>query len=122
MGKLLRAKEARRTLRFFRLGFGLAPPFSVLVDGNALHASLGAKIDLKHRLCKALQGQAFTMFVPACVLRELRGLGERTVDALAYAEEHCQVVDDDSAPDSSTVSDGISSLVGAQEAARAVSA
>ena len=91
MGALKRAKEARRTLRLFRLGFGVTPPFSVLLDGNALHASLSAKIDLTHRLKKVLQGQAFSLYVPECVLRELRDLGEPAA-ALAFAEQHCQSV------------------------------
>jgi len=115
MGALKRAKEARRTLRLFRLGFGVTPPFSVLLDGNALHASLSAKIDLTHRLKKVLQGQAFSLYVPECVLRELRDLGERTAAALAFAEQHCQVVATGGQPEAggdSNVSDGISALVG----------
>jgi rRNA-processing protein FCF1 len=67
MGKLLRQKEARKTLRFFRLSFGATPPYAILLDGNALHASVGSKIDLQHRLRNMLQREAFTLFVPGCV-------------------------------------------------------
>ena len=37
--RLKRGKEGRKTLQFYRLNFGIAAPYSVLLDGNFIHAA-----------------------------------------------------------------------------------
>ena len=43
-----RAKAARRTLRFFQLNAGIKPPYTVLIDGNFLAASIRQKVREGH--------------------------------------------------------------------------
>mmetsp|Transcript_12307 Transcript_12307/g.26925 ORF Transcript_12307/g.26925 Transcript_12307/m.26925 type:complete len:267 (+) Transcript_12307:44-844(+) len=81
-------KEARRALLFYRVHFGLEPPFRVLCDGTLLHFVLSRpeqQIFLKEALPKVLEGKA-VICVTECIIRELRSLGPAAASAALFAK------------------------------------
>uniref|UniRef100_A0A7S2B5Q5 UTP23 sensor motif region domain-containing protein n=1 Tax=Octactis speculum TaxID=3111310 RepID=A0A7S2B5Q5_9STRA len=111
--RLLRGKKARKTLAFFRLNFGISPPYRVLLDGNFIHECTSYKIDILARLGKQLGGEKFMLYVPSCVISELEMLGTNMKPALTFALENCEVVACDSAESCSA---GILGLIGEKNA------
>jgi U3 small nucleolar RNA-associated protein 23 len=107
----LRAKQGRKTLNYFRLTFGIAPPYAVLLDGNFIHAATSHKIDIFARVKKHLAGEKFTFFVPACVIMELRALGAPVEGALEFAQAHCEILDH-STDDAVTPTEAIKAIIG----------
>lgn len=72
-------------MRFFRLAFGVQPPYRVIVDGTFLSHALQQKIHVKEQLPKLLNGRV-TPAVTGCVLDELRSLGDRAHGAAFIAK------------------------------------
>eukprot|EP00919_Chromeraceae_sp_WS-2016_P065655 GHVR01155214.1.p1 GENE.GHVR01155214.1~~GHVR01155214.1.p1 ORF type:complete len:327 (-),score=15.71 GHVR01155214.1:150-1130(-) len=72
--KVLRNKKFRRTMRFYRVNFGLHEPFRVLIDGPFIQACLKHRIHIKEQLPLIFGGKC-TPMVTNCVLNELRKLG-----------------------------------------------
>lgn len=54
--RLLRAKQGRKALQFFRITFGITPPYAVLLDGNFIHAAVSQKV--KQNPIEAVKGHA----------------------------------------------------------------
>ena len=106
----LRAKQGRKTLNFFRISFGITPPYSVLLDGNFIHVSVSFKIDIYARMKKHLGSEQFRFFVPSRVIDELVALGPSVEASLEFARIHCEVVTGDGS--GTTPTDEIISLVG----------
>jgi U3 small nucleolar RNA-associated protein 23 len=90
----LRAKQGRKTLAYFRISFGIAPPYSVLVDGNFIHTACSFKIDILARIKKHI-GDKFQLFVPSSVVAELKALGKAFEPALEFVQTYCEVAKGD---------------------------
>lgn len=88
--RVRRHKNFRRTLRFFRLAFGIQEPYKVLVDGTFLTHALREKIHVKEQLPKLLSGRA-TPMVTGCVLAELRNLRDKGLGASIIAKGYYRV-------------------------------
>jgi U3 small nucleolar RNA-associated protein 23 len=93
--RLQRHKAARRTLAFFRLAFGLAPPYKVLLDGNFLAQAVRMSIEFARLLPKLLHAESVGvgaaaragvfLHVTECCLAELRSLGPKGAPVVAAA-------------------------------------
>lgn len=83
--RLLRSKQARKSLAFYKLAYGLRPPYTVVVDGNFVHHALKVKTCIKARL-KKLIGDV-KLAVTEATLDELETLNLR--EALEFARTHC---------------------------------
>lgn len=88
--KVKRQKNHRRTLRFFRLAFGVQEPYHVLVDGTFILHALRHRIHIKEQLPKLLGGRA-TPMVTGCVCAELRRLGDKGLGAAIIAKGYYRV-------------------------------
>ena len=111
--RLLRAKQGRKTLNYYRISFGIAPPYSVLLDGNFIHAATKHHIDLHARIGKQLSGEAYVLLVPSCVVEELESIGEPVAAALEFARNQCDLLEAPKHDASQTCADVIKALVGA---------
>lgn len=112
-----RAKFVRKYLRFFKIVYGISPPFDVrkcmvwwiiksfqhlinllpiqiILDGNFIFAALKVKLDIRERLGKLLQGETIRIHVLKSVLTELTAAGAKTAAALEFAKSFCDVIDD----------------------------
>jgi U3 small nucleolar RNA-associated protein 23 len=87
--RILRAKQVRKTLRFFRMVCNIVPTYHVLMDGTYIAAHVAQRLDPTEQLVKALQGASCEFWVPSAVLRELESLG--LDEALKYAQQLRQV-------------------------------
>ncbi|GAB5034886.1 rrna-processing protein utp23 homolog [Nannochloropsis oceanica] len=87
-----RAKQVRKWLRFYRIVYGVAPPYMILIDGNFIYMALKVKIDIKDRLKKMLLGESFVCCIPKAVLDELAALGPAFHPALEWARTCCEVL------------------------------
>jgi U3 small nucleolar RNA-associated protein 23 len=67
------------------------------------------KVDLHSRIRKHLGGEKFNLFVPECVVAELRSIGAPVELALDFALAHCEVV---STAQGARPNDAIKGLVG----------
>mmetsp|Transcript_32722 Transcript_32722/g.75333 ORF Transcript_32722/g.75333 Transcript_32722/m.75333 type:complete len:262 (-) Transcript_32722:139-924(-) len=72
-----RAKAARKTLQFFRLSYGIAPPYHVLLDGTFLVAMTSQKVPLRERLDRVLQHKSFHLYVSRSSLTELEKMSKK---------------------------------------------
>lgn len=106
----LRAKQGRKTLAYFRISFAIAPPYSVLVDGNFIHTACSFKIDIMARIKKHI-GDKFQLYVPSSVVAELKALGKAFEPALEFLQTYCEVVKGPGGP-FETPNDEIKALVG----------
>jgi rRNA-processing protein FCF1 len=89
-----RAKMVRKYLRFYRLVFGVNPPYNVLLDGNFIYAALKNKINIPDRLASMLQGEQFTLYVLKSSIDELRQIGAKGETALDFGLQKCTTLDD----------------------------
>ena len=55
--KLKQARRSRKHLLFFRSAYSFRPPFSVIVDGTAIQASLNLRLVLDEELPKLMGGK-----------------------------------------------------------------
>lgn len=83
--RVKRAKNNKRTIRFYQQTFGLKEPFRVLIDGTFINAALKNKIHIKEQLPKIL-GAKCTPMVTGCALQELRSLGSSCLGAVVIAK------------------------------------
>lgn len=113
----LRAKQGRKTLAYFRISFGIAPPYSILVDGNFIHTACSFKIDILARIKKHV-GDKFQLFVPSTVIAELKALGKAFEAALEFAQTHCEVVRIDKLSSFETPNEEIKALIGKTNASK----
>ena len=108
----LRAKQGRKTLNYYRIAFGINAPYSVLLDGNFIHAATRFHIDIHARIRKQLGGAAYVLYVPSCVVDELEELGEPVVAALEFARNHCDLLDAPKQDAKETCTEVIKDLIG----------
>ena len=85
--RVQRHKASRKALAFFRLLFGIHPPYRILLDGNFLAAALRLKMEWARLLPKLLHvAPALAhLHVTQCVVGELEGLGAPAAETLALA-------------------------------------
>mmetsp|Transcript_10429 Transcript_10429/g.36409 ORF Transcript_10429/g.36409 Transcript_10429/m.36409 type:complete len:309 (-) Transcript_10429:65-991(-) len=85
--RILRQKQHRKILRFYRMMYNVSPPFKVLLDGNFIHIGLRTSAEIKRLLPSLLQERpdVVRLFVTPCILNELRSLGAEFGDTLAEA-------------------------------------
>uniref|UniRef100_A0A7S0ZGA7 UTP23 sensor motif region domain-containing protein n=1 Tax=Timspurckia oligopyrenoides TaxID=708627 RepID=A0A7S0ZGA7_9RHOD len=67
------SKTLRKSLKFYRVHFGLISPFKVVCDGTMIHHALQNQIFLKDELPKSL-GSVSKIVVTHCIAAELHGL------------------------------------------------
>jgi rRNA-processing protein FCF1 len=84
----------RKYLRYYRIVFGIEPPYHILLDGNFLHSMLIQKIDVRERLEHLLQKETIKLFVTRSVIKELTSAGAKTAPALKYALKFCGILED----------------------------
>ncbi len=116
--RVLRAKFVRRCLRFYKIIFGINPPYHVriisllskwtmtnslpelqiILDGNFIHTGLKYKVDIEHRLCGLLQVQNVVLYILKSSLDELRQVGQKAEAALNWALNCCTLIDDTKFP------------------------
>ncbi|KAJ1460649.1 putative rRNA-processing protein [Pelagophyceae sp. CCMP2097] len=110
--RLLRAKAARKTLQFYKVGFGLEGPYTVVLDGNFVHHALvTVKTGILPRLQKLLGKDQIYLAVPRAVIHELEALGETCAEALAFCtSDRVRLLDKKS--EGGTAADAILKLVG----------
>lgn len=68
--KVKRHKKMKKQLAFYKITFGIKPPFKVLMDSDFIQAALEGRIQLKEQMPKLLQEEC-TSFVTKCVVHEL---------------------------------------------------
>lgn len=83
--RVKRAKNNKRTIRFYQQTFGLKEPFRVLIDGTFINAALKNKIHIKEQLPKML-GAKCTPMITGCAINELRSLGSSCLGAVVIAK------------------------------------
>lgn len=91
-----RAKLVRKYLRFYRMLYGIEPPYCIILDGNFIFAALKHKIDILDRMQRLLQGAEVKLFVTRSSLNELSKIGESGTASLSYANEFCTILEDGS--------------------------
>ena len=69
-----RAKRAKKALSFYRMSFGLDPPYRVLCDTSFIAQAAAKNIDIRHYLNKLLQERNWPV-VTECVLAEIARAG-----------------------------------------------
>ena len=90
-----RSKFVRKYLRFFKIVYGITPPYNVVLDGNFVYAALKVKLDIKERVEKLLQGETVRLYVLKSVLAELNAVGPKAAEAFKFAKKFCTLIDDD---------------------------
>ncbi len=93
--RVLRAKVVRKTLKFFKIVFGIDSPYHIILDGNFIFTAIKFKIDIRDRLQKLLQGSEIKIYVLLSVLAELEAIGSKGQSALEFARTCCEVINDD---------------------------
>ena len=77
--RILRHKANRKTLAFFRVAYGIVPPYRVLLDGNFLVAASRNSSEWRRLLPKLLQvdgsPQGIFLHITECAAAELSALG-----------------------------------------------
>lgn len=101
--RVQRHKHARKALAFYKIAFGIVPPYRLLLDGNFVAQAVRMSIDFRRLLPRTLQADGAApaggpgggatgraaggvfLHVTECVLDELRGLGAKGAPVLAAA-------------------------------------
>eukprot|EP00029_Vermamoeba_vermiformis_P006870 TRINITY_DN2815_c0_g1_i1.p1 TRINITY_DN2815_c0_g1~~TRINITY_DN2815_c0_g1_i1.p1 ORF type:complete len:276 (-),score=42.18 TRINITY_DN2815_c0_g1_i1:41-868(-) len=81
MGRVSRAKKYRKHLLFYKINFGIEPPYKVLVDGPFIQHALDKKVYFRDMIPKILQEKAFAV-VTRCIVADIRQRGD------AYSGAH----------------------------------
>jgi U3 small nucleolar RNA-associated protein 23 len=89
-----RAKLVRKYLRFYRIVFGLVPPFRIILDGNFLYAAFKYKLDIRERLARLLQGEEIKLYLLQSSLDEFEQVGKATAECSEFARSFCTIIDD----------------------------
>lgn len=116
--RVLRAKQVRKHLRFYRLTFGIAPAYRCLLDGSFIHQCLKVKLPIADRLEKLLQEREVRLLVPRAALEELEAFGEPCRAAVDFVQEHCEVLERPAAVGAEAACDGLRRTVGEANAGR----
>lgn len=111
--RVLRAKVVRKTLRFFKIVFGIDSPYHVILDGNFIFTAIKFKIDIRDRLQKLLQGAEVKIYILRSILTELEAVGPKALSALEFARTCCEVINDDRIP-GETAGERLAKLIGDQ--------
>ena len=87
MGRMLRQKNHRKTLSFYRVAHHIKPPYRVLCDGPFIQAASKLKLlnHLPARVASQLCNSAVEVQTTACVLAEMRALGGDIAETAARA-------------------------------------
>jgi U3 small nucleolar RNA-associated protein 23 len=85
--RILKNKRNRKLLHLYRTLHGVAPPYTVIVDGTFLHAARRCTLDLYSLIPRLLQvdPSMVTLLVPTSSIEELRALGEVGAETLELA-------------------------------------
>lgn len=94
--RINRSKASRRTLRLYKLLFGIESPYNVILDGNFIFTALKSKIDIVDRVKRLLHeyDAELHLFVLKSVLTELKQLGDRGAESIAFIHRCCREIDD----------------------------
>jgi U3 small nucleolar RNA-associated protein 23 len=89
MGRVSRAKKYRKHLLFYKINFGIEPPYKVLVDGPFIQHALDKKVYFRDMIPKILNEKAFPA-VTRCIVADIRQRGDEYSGAhtLARRLEH----------------------------------
>ena len=110
--RVLRAKHVRKSLRFYKIVFGINEnPYNVccqitykfdviftikiILDGNFIFKALKLKIDLRNRLETLLQGSAIKLYVLRSVVKEMEQIGNKAQSAIQFANSLCEIIEDE---------------------------
>lgn len=85
-----KGNNARKLLSYYRVNFGISPPYQVLCDGPTIFQSLKNDLYLKQALPTLLGGTAYPV-VTNCIVSELRCLGEDYTNAALFAKRATRV-------------------------------
>ena len=87
MGRMLRQKNHRKTLSFYRVAHKIRPPYRVLLDGPFLQGASKLKLldILPARVASQLCNSAVEVQTTGCVLAEMRALGGDIAETAARA-------------------------------------
>lgn len=80
-----RAKRAKKTMKFFKMNYGVKPPYFVLMDPEFIATSLEKKVFVKTAVPELLAGSA-VLVVTRCVTAHLRAGGEKYAAAALMAK------------------------------------
>lgn len=93
--RVQRHKAARKALAFYKIAFGIVPPYKLLLDGNFVAQAVRMSIDFQRLLPKLLHAETAGMgpqarvgtylHVTDCCLEELRSLGPKGEPIVAAA-------------------------------------
>ncbi|KAK2170927.1 hypothetical protein NP493_1125g00059 [Ridgeia piscesae] len=72
--KVKRQKHVRRILTFYKSGFGINAPYSVLIDGTFCKSALQFRINISEQLPKYLTSET-KLYTTRCILAECEALG-----------------------------------------------
>ena len=75
MSKIKRQKSVKKFLNFFQNGFGVKPPYHVLLDGTFCKAALKSQVNISDQLPKYLDSEV-KLFTTKCVIAECEALGK----------------------------------------------
>ncbi|CAM9597168.1 unnamed protein product [Ascophyllum nodosum] len=113
--RVTRAKQYRKHLRFFRIVYGIVPPYKVILDGNFIHCCVSSNVDIQQRIASVLQGAKLQLYVPQAARKELKALGTKFEKAYKFAAGYCRALPSTAveAPAAADSGDGEKSYVGA---------
>lgn len=89
--RVLRAKQIRKTLKFFQIAYGFQQPYKIILDGNFIVVCIKMQIDPVESIRKVLQlhyNDTCEFCVPEGVVEELEMLGSGFAEAAKYAREY----------------------------------
>lgn len=92
--RVKRAKLVRKYLRFFKIVYGIQPPYNVILDGNFIFTAIKLKLDIRDRVGKLLQGEEVKYFITQSILDELQSIGSKGKESHDFACKFCEVVND----------------------------
>lgn len=71
-----RLKAAQKTLFFYKLNFGITPPYRLLIDGTICNTAYSNHINLAEQIPKLFQADV-KIYTTQCALSEVEGLQAR---------------------------------------------
>ncbi len=90
--RILRNKHHRRTLNFFKIAFGVMPPYKLLIDGNFVMQAVKMQQGTIEVGVQRVLMAACYLHITECIMRELRGLGDKFAHVVAAASKSCLTV------------------------------
>lgn len=71
-----RSRNAQKTLLFYKIHFGLEPPYRLLIDGTICNTAYANHINLAEQVPKLFQAEV-KIFTTNCAISEVEGLQAR---------------------------------------------